>query len=229
MHKLTAASCLVVMLALAGCGGGSAADGAAGSAASKAPTAAAANLPPTISGLPGTALVATYAYQFTPSASDPDGDALTFSIRNKPAWASFSASTGQLSGVPAATNAGAFPGITISVSDGKTSTALASFSITVTTPSAGAAPTAGTGSVSLSWMPPTQNADGSALTDLAGYRIVYGNSSNLLDRSIDLKNPGLTRYVITNLSAGTYYFALRSYNAAGAESELTGIASKTIT
>ena len=43
---------------------------------------------------------------------------------------------------------------------------LPAFSITVTQ--------VGLGSMSLSWTPPTQNTDGSALTDLAGYKLYYG-------------------------------------------------------
>ena len=76
------------------------------------------NQPPTISGSPATSVTVAQAYSFTPSASDPDGQALTFSIVNKPSWAAFNTSTGRLSGTPAAANAGTYSGIAISVSDG---------------------------------------------------------------------------------------------------------------
>ena len=49
---------------------------------------------------------------------DPDGKALTFSITNAPAWASFDTATGRLSGTPGAEHVGATSGIVISVSDG---------------------------------------------------------------------------------------------------------------
>ena len=71
------------------------------------------------------------SYTFQPSASDPDGNPLTFSISNKPSWASFSATTGRLSGTPAASNVGTFANIVISVSDGQASASLQSFSIAV--------------------------------------------------------------------------------------------------
>lgn len=91
-----------------------------------------ANQPPVISGTPETTVKAGTLYSFTPIASDPDeGAVLTFSISNKPAWASFSTSTGALSGTPANTDVGVTSGIVISVSDGTVSANLAAFSITV--------------------------------------------------------------------------------------------------
>src|SRR5262245_28788244 len=64
----------------------------------------AANTPPTISGMPAPSVTSGQTYSFQPSASDANGDALTFSISNRPAWASFSTSTGLLAGTPAAGN-----------------------------------------------------------------------------------------------------------------------------
>jgi hypothetical protein len=108
----------------------------------------------------------------------------------------------------------------ISVSDGSTSTALAAFSIAVTQIS--------TGSATISWLPPTENTDGSALTDLAGFRIYYGTSAMALTQTTTITNPGLTSYMIENLAAATWYFSVRAYAADGAESALSNIASKTI-
>ena len=88
--------------------------------------------PPTISGQPPTSVTAGSTYVFTPTTTDPSGGPLTFSITNKPSWASFNASTGQLSGTPQSTDVGTDPGIVISVSDGTNSASLPSFSITVT-------------------------------------------------------------------------------------------------
>lgn len=179
-----------------------------------------ANRAPTIGGSPATSIAVGSAYAFAPSSSDADGDALTFSIANKPAWATFSTSTGQLSGTPAAGDVGTASGVTISVSDGNTSTALAAFSITVTQ--------VATGSATLSWMAPTQNTDGSALTNLSGYRIYYGTSATSLTQSVDLPNAGILTYVLGNLSPATWYFAVKAV-AGGVESDLSNVASKTIT
>ena len=163
-----------------------------------------------ISGAPATSVNAGAAYSFRPTASDANGDALTFSIANRPSWAAFDTATGQLSGTPTAAQVGAYSNVVISVSDGKASTALPAFSIAVTQVSTGAA--------TLSWTPPTQNTDGSALTNLAGYRILYGTSPTSLSQTVEIANAGVTTYVIENLSPGTYYFAVRAYTSTGAES-----------
>jgi Bacterial Ig domain/Putative Ig domain len=178
------------------------------------------NRAPTISGAPASSIAVGAPYSFQPAASDADGDALTFSIANKPVWATFSASTGRLSGTPAASHVGTYANITISVSDGKASAALAPFAITVNQIS--------TGSVTLSWTPPTQNTDGSALTNLAGYRLYYGASPSALTQMIQIDSAGFSTYVVEGLSPGTWYFAMRAYNAAGAESANTSVASKLV-
>lgn len=84
------------------------------------------------------------------------------------------------------------------------------------------------GNASLSWIPPTENENGTALVDLAGYRIYYGTNSASLDRVITINGVGTTRYVVDNLTSGTYYFGIRALNSAGTESAMSGIASKTI-
>jgi len=175
---------------------------------------------PTISGVPPTLIRVGEAYDFRPSASDPDGDALSFSIANKPVWANFNAATGGLSGTPRDADVGMTAQVLITVSDGKDQAALERFSVTVNQISLGSA--------TLSWQPPTQNADGTVLTGLRGYRIYYGRSAGALDQVLMLDNPGLTRYVIENLSPATWYFAMTAYNSQGAESTRSTTASKTV-
>lgn len=89
-------------------------------------------MPPLISGTPPTTASAGNAYTFTPTASSPRGGTLTFSITNQPSWATFSTTTGRLSGTPAATDAGIDSGIVVSVNDGTLTASLPPFSITVT-------------------------------------------------------------------------------------------------
>jgi hypothetical protein len=170
-----------------------------------------ANRAPVISGTPLTSVVAGSAYNFQPTASDADGNTLSFSISAKPAWATFSGTTGRLTGSPTATDVGSYANIVVSVSDGKVSASLAPFSITVGPPKLG--------SVSLDWVAPTQNSNGTALTDLAGYRIVYGNSPTALTQTVQVGNPSVTTYLVENLPTGTWYFSVKSYNSAGVESQ----------
>jgi hypothetical protein len=179
------------------------------------------NRPPTISGTPATSVMQGTSYSFTPTASDPDGDTLTFAIANQPAWATFSTTTGRLQGTPGAGDVGTTSGIVISVSDGQApAVALATFSVTVQA--------VATGSATLTWNPPTQNTDGSPLTDLAGYKIYWGTSQGTYPNSVTLTNPGLTSYVVTNLVSGTYYFVATALNSEGVESSYSASASKTI-
>jgi hypothetical protein len=175
---------------------------------------------PTISGQPVTSVQAAGSYSFQPTASDPNGDALTFSVSNKPSWASFNASTGRLSGTPGSANIGSFNNVVISVSDGTSSASLAPFNILVNGSTVGSA--------ALSWTPPTQNTDGSSLTNLAGYRIYYGSSASSLTSTILVSNPGLTSYTVGNLTPGTYYFAVAAFTTDGVEGAQSGVGSKSI-
>jgi len=211
----------VLLLAVAGCGGGSGNGSSGSSAGGNSVPPPAGNRAPTISGTPATSVTAGQAYSFQPSASDPDGQALTFSITNIPSWASFNTATGRLSGTPAAGNAGTYGNILISVSDGSASATLPAFTITVQA-------AAGSGSATLSWRAPTTNEDGTPLTNLAGYRVRYGTSTGALTRLVDVASAAATTVTIQGLTAGTWYFTLSSYTNVGVESDPTAPVSKTI-
>ncbi|NOZ38425.1 MAG: fibronectin type III domain-containing protein [Gammaproteobacteria bacterium] len=84
------------------------------------------------------------------------------------------------------------------------------------------------GSVTLSWTPPTENIDNSTLSDLAGFKILYGTTPGVYPKSIDIKNPSISSYVIENLSQNTYYFVITAYNSAGVSSGYSNEAKKVI-
>ena len=184
-------------------------------------TVSAANSPPTISGTPATSVTVSQAYSFQPSASDPDGQTLTFSIASKPAWASFSSSTGRLTGTPAAADAGTYGNIVISVSDGQASATAAGL---------------------LDRREPGQHRLGDALLAaadpecgrLAAHRPrgiqdpVRHLAPSAMGNSVKVANPGITSAVIENLSSGTWYFGVVAYNTAGVESDMSSLAQKTI-
>jgi len=180
----------------------------------------AANRAPVLSGSPPTSVTAGVAYDFRPSAQDPDGDTLTYSISGKPAWASFSSSNGRLYGTPSANDVRAFSGVTITVSDGELNDVLGPFTITVKeTP---------TGSATLKWSAPETNEDGTPLTDLRGYRVYYGQQQTNLASRLDIPDAGITSATIEELPPATWYFSVRAYATDGTESDPSNVVSKTI-
>jgi hypothetical protein len=184
------------------------------------------NSAPQISGQPSGSAVAGSTYVFTPTAADAEGSTLAFSISGKPSWATFSTVTGTLNGTPASAQLGTYAGIVITASDGSLSTSLPAFSIVVTASAPPPPPAAGV--ASLSWVAPTQNTDGTTLTDLAGFRVYHGFSAESLSPEHDLPGAGVSTYRYEGLSSGTHYFAVSAYAATGVESALSNVGSKTI-
>jgi len=196
----------IAMLALSGCltpsGEPESAVGAS--------TPVGANSAPTIQGNPAGAITIGQVYTFVPTASDADGDALTFSVTNLPNWATFDSATGELSGQPTLGDEGTVSGISISVSDGQLSASLSSFSVQVTQSSLGSA--------TLSLQAPTVNTDGTPFTDLRSYRLYFGTSQGNYPNQIHIDSPGVSDYMVENLAPATYYFVATATNTAGMES-----------
>jgi len=195
-----------------------------------------------IYGTPSTSVIATRYYGFQSWASDTDHKAVTYSIQNKPSWATFNTRYGHLYGTPTAANVGTYSNIVITASDGISSASLKAFAITVqpngsttttgggtgTGTGSGGGTTSTTGSATVTWTPPTLNTNGSALTNLAGYTINYGTSSSNLSSEVKVSTTGVTSYVIDNLPAGTYYFGVTAYSSSGQTSAVSNVVSKTI-
>ena len=168
---------------------------------------------PTISGTPAAVAKVGKPYVFQPSAMDMDGDRLTFSMRRGPGWASIDLRSGRVTGTPAAKDVGTYSNIEIVVWDGTHVVTLPKFSITV--PAVGPA----TRNVAVSWLPPTENTNGTALTNLNGYRILYGTEPGKYTNTVEVKSVGLTNYVLENLpTEKKYYVAVKATTSAGDES-----------
>jgi hypothetical protein len=90
------------------------------------------------------------------------------------------------------------------------------------------APAPVTGFAELTWSAPTLNEDGTPLTNLAGYKVRYGQSVSALAQTLNVASPGTTSVRIDGLTAGTWYFTLASYTNTGVESAQTGAVWKTI-
>lgn len=88
---------------------------------------------------------------------------------------------------------------------------------------------ASTGDAKLAWQPPTTNTNGSALTNLAGYHVYYGTNSSSLANEVVVNSPNTLTYDVTNLTSGTWYFAITAYTNSGTESAKSNVGSKTIT
>lgn len=179
---------------------------------------------PTIAGIPSGHVTAGSSYEFQPAVRGTLGQPWSFSVKNKPAWASFSIATGRLYGTPTNAQAGTYANVEISVSNGRRAAALPAFNITVDD----GVNSKSTGSATISWLVPTDDASGSAPTDLAGLRIYYGTSASDLRNMIELASPYESSYTISDLAAGIWYFAVTTYTMAGTQSALSSVVSKSI-
>lgn len=213
---------LVCAAVLTGCGGGGSGSAAPVSNSPTSGTGSAGSIE-TISGTPPTQIQEGQAYSFIPTVTGPDGTAPAFSIQNKPAWATFSESSGQLAGTPSGTQVATYANIVISVSNGSAHAALAPFSITVM-----AAQQTAQGSATVSWAAPTANTDGSQISGLTGYQIEYGSDPTSLTQTVMISDSTVTTYTIQGLIAGTWYFAVSDFTTSGGASDPSTPVSKTI-
>ncbi len=88
------------------------------------------------------------------------------------------------------------------------------------------------GEAILTWTAPTQNTDGTPLTDLAGFKLYLGTTpGGPYPVSVDIADPTATTFTVPNLTEGTtYYFVSTAYNSASPvqESDFSNEATKTI-
>ncbi len=178
------------------------------------------NTAPVITGTPPISVRTGSSYSFLPTGTDADGDALSFSIVNRPQWALFDAATGALTGTPADTDVGTTSGIVVRVSDGTETAELAPFDLTVRSRA----------EATLSWVAPSTREDGTALSlsEIAGYRVYHGLAATDLAVMVDLADPTLTEHTLTDLAAGDHYFALTVYDTGNLESARSAVISKSI-
>ncbi len=150
---------------IAGCSGGSgtAANTDASSSSASSSNSTASNPPttgtvaPSIAGEPVATVAVGSAYSFSPESS-PSGAAVRFSVTNQPSWTKFDVASGTLSGTPTESNIGSSGPITISVSDGVKSAALAPFAITVNPATSKLLTATNSGAACLATLLPTADA-----------------------------------------------------------------------
>lgn len=83
------------------------------------------------------------------------------------------------------------------------------------------------GTAKLEWVPPTQNDDGSPLTDLAGYTVYWGKTG-VFNNAIRVNQPGATSYTVTGLTSGNWSFAVAAANTGNGLSKLSNTVTKLI-
>ena len=188
-----------------GCGGGSSA-----STGSSAPTA---NRAPLLTAIGDKTTAEGATLTFTPSATDPDGDALTYAAYSLPAGASFNAATHTFSWTPTYTQSGTYT-VRFRVMDTVGLYAEEAITITITDVTGPTAPSdlvatvASTSQINLIW------TDNSA--DEAGFKIERKIGAGDIYATITTTAANVVAYSDTGLSAATlYYYRVRSYNPAG--------------
>jgi predicted phage tail protein len=90
------------------------------------------------------------------------------------------------------------------------------------------ATTTSSDAVTINWTPPTENVDGTPLTNLSGYNIHYGTASGYYTQTISVSNAGIATYVVDDLTPGKYYFAVGAVNSQGTESPVSSEVSATV-
>jgi large repetitive protein len=178
----------------------------------------------TLQGTPPTTVVAQANYYFQPKRS-VSSSMVTFKVTGLPSWARFDSSTGALSGIPQTRDEGTTGHIVISASNDTTSAAMTPFVIKVTAP---VSDSSASGAVLLSWQPPTENVDGSPVSNLAGYHIYYGKTADDLTSTVTVSGADTTSYVVKGLEEGAYYFSVVAFNSAGMVSGKSNLADQTV-
>lgn len=150
-----------------------------------------------------------YSFYLSP-APGPRTANLRFSSMNLPDWARLS-SLGVVYGTPGSDDIGLYDQITLVASDGERFALLGPFSITVRNPE-------GARSVTVSWIPPRENTDGTPLEDLAGYRIEYAKFGKPFKTAFRARSATMSRVVLDFLEPGDYFFRIFAIAANGVES-----------
>jgi hypothetical protein len=87
-----------------------------------------------------------------------------------------------------------------------------------------------TGSFTLQWTAPVTRADGTplSLSDIDGYHIHYGTSAGNYPNSVNVADGTAQSVIVNNLSVGTYYVVMSTYDVNGLESANSSMVTKAV-
>ena len=85
-------------------------------------------------------------------------------------------------------------------------------------------------SITFDWIIPVERTDGTALLNLAGFRVYQSAQAGVyqVNPVSDINNPGIATYVLDGVGEGLWYFVVTAYDAAGLESDHSNEVSMTI-
>ena len=86
----------------------------------------------------------------------------------------------------------------------------------------------GTGTATVAWTAPTTNSDGTALTNLGGFKVLYGTSPDAMTQTAAVDDITRRSYTVQSLTPGTWYFVVRALNTQRVESVDSNRAQKTV-
>ena len=86
----------------------------------------------------------------------------------------------------------------------------------------------GKGFARLSWTPPTEREDGTALDNLNHYRIYFGNTNDNLNNILIMPCNNFPEFTVHELPAGEWFFAVTAVDADMRESQLSNIEIKVV-
>lgn len=94
----------------------------------------------------------------------------------------------------------------------------------------GVGATGAAGTATLSWVAPSTRVDNTPLpmSEIGGYKVYMGGSVETLVLHAEINDPYQMEFVVDNLDAGAYFFAVTTYNQDGAESDFSSVVNKSI-